>query len=701
MRVRFHPWELDLETAELTCDGRPVRLQPQPARVLVLLTRRAGSLVTREEIQRELWHHQSQVDFDQGLNYCIRQIRLALKDNADEPAYIETIPRRGYRFRAPVETTAQNVLEGGRASRKFRLLRLSWVAPLASVILAVGATAFVMRLSPGPAPLSRYAEITHDGMDKRGKTGSFGGPDAPLATDGSRIYFTEGSSDVSSLEQVSAGGGETAGIPVPFAMPQLLDYSPARSELLVAEHVDLVTEPPLWAVPVPAGSPHRLGDLKARDACWSPDGRDIALIQNREVFLANADGSGRRELASLPGPGWFPRWSPDGKRLRLTVVAPGSGSQSIWEMGSDGANLHPLLAGWNSPHAECCGNWTPDGKNFVFQATRNGKTEVWSLADGPGLSSLLKLASAPVQLTNGQMNSLAPAASRDGKKLYVMGQKLRGELVRYDARVRQFLPYLGGIAADFIAFSRDGEWMAYVDFPNGTLWRSRVDGTERLQLTFPPMEAMVPQWSPDGKRLVFYGIGAGVTRRIYIVGADGGTSEPASSESANEMSPSWSPDGNSVMFSDFPFSGGDPQNVAVHILDLRTKKVSVVPGSAGLFAPRWSPDGRYISASPPGGEGIMIFDFQTQRWEKVADGFGFMNFSADNQYLYFTRHEPTPAILRMRLSNRKVEEAATPGGIREGGRLAGLQFALAPDGAPVLLRDTGTQEIYATDLARR
>jgi Tol biopolymer transport system component len=465
--------------------------------------------------------------------------------------------------------------------------------------------------------------------------------------------------------------------------------------------VDLVTEPRLWAVPVPAGSPHRLGDLKARDACWSPDGRAIAYVQNREVFLAKTDGSGRRKLANLPGPGWAPRWSPDETRLRLTVVAAGSGSQSIWEMGSDGANLHPLLTDWNTLHAECCGNWTPDGKSFVFQARRNGKTEVWSLADGPGLLGFLKLASAPVQLTNGQMNSLAPVVGRDGKKLYVMGQKLRGELVRYDARARQFLPYLGGISADFIAFSRDREWMAYVDFPKGTLWRSRVDGTERLQLTFPPMEAMVPQWSPDGKRLVFYGIGAGAARRIYVVGADGGTPEPASSESANEMSPSWSPDGDSVMFSDFPFSGGDPQKVAVHILDLRTKKVSVVPGSAGMFAPRWSPDGRYISASPPGGQGLMIFDFQRQGWEKVADGFGFMSFSADCQYLYFMRHEPSPAILRILLSNRKIEEAASLGGIREGGRLAGLQFALAPDGAPVLLRDTGTQEIYATDLARR
>ena len=121
LRARFHQWELDLDSGELACDGQPLRLQPQPARVLSLLCRRAGSLVTREEIQRELWHMQSQVDFDQGLNYCVRQIRLVLKDNAQDPIYIETVPQARIPVpsngpRSPRMSSRQSVASSRRGS---------------------------------------------------------------------------------------------------------------------------------------------------------------------------------------------------------------------------------------------------------------------------------------------------------------------------------------------------------------------------------------------------------------------------------------------------------------------------------------------------------------------------------------------------------------------------------------------------------
>ena len=220
MRVRFHEWELDLDCGELAFSGKPVRLQPQPAKVLALLARRAGTLVLREEIQRELWHRQSQVDFDQGLNYCIRQIRVVLKDNAEEPTYIETVPRKGYRFRALVESVVSSessTLDAPAAappSQKQRIFRLAWIVPLAAVVLAVLLTNFLLRITSNRPAVATYSEITHDGLDKRGK--ALAGTDAPLATDGSRIYFTEGSNDQLSLMQVSARGGETAPIKSPF-----------------------------------------------------------------------------------------------------------------------------------------------------------------------------------------------------------------------------------------------------------------------------------------------------------------------------------------------------------------------------------------------------------------------------------------------------------------------------------------------------
>src|SRR5688572_24423809 len=101
--IRFGPFELAVETGELSRDGAPVRLQPQPAKVLALLASRPGELVTREEIQRRVWHGDTFVDFEHGVNFCIKEIRAALGDSARTPRYVETLPRRGYRFVAPVE----------------------------------------------------------------------------------------------------------------------------------------------------------------------------------------------------------------------------------------------------------------------------------------------------------------------------------------------------------------------------------------------------------------------------------------------------------------------------------------------------------------------------------------------------------------------------------------------------------------------
>jgi DNA-binding winged helix-turn-helix (wHTH) protein/tetratricopeptide (TPR) repeat protein len=101
--LRFGPFEVDIRGAELRRNGELVKLSPQPVRLLTLLAQRSGEVVTREEIKRELWCDGTHVDFDRGLNFCIRQIREALGDAAQTPRYVETLPRRGYRFVVPVE----------------------------------------------------------------------------------------------------------------------------------------------------------------------------------------------------------------------------------------------------------------------------------------------------------------------------------------------------------------------------------------------------------------------------------------------------------------------------------------------------------------------------------------------------------------------------------------------------------------------
>ena len=175
----------------------------------------------------------------------------------------------------------------------------------------------------------------------------------------------------------------------------------------------------------------------------------------------------------------------------------------LWEVSIDGTGLHHLLPGLNSPpNWECCGSWTSDGKYFVFRSRR----QIWAL---PRKSGLFESSPQPIQLTFSPLNLGPPLPSADGKKLFVVGRTFRGELVRYDAKSKQLTPFLGGISAEFAAFSNDGQWVAYVSFPEGALWRSKADGSERLQLTYPPSQASsrwdaCPRWSPDGKKIVFY-----------------------------------------------------------------------------------------------------------------------------------------------------------------------------------------------------
>jgi Tol biopolymer transport system component len=257
-------------------------------------------------------------------------------------------------------------------------------------------------------------------------------------------------------------------------------------------------------------------------------------VKDADLYLAKCDGSDERRLTTLPGRGWQPRWSPDGRHIRLTIFNVQPSTFSLWEVSPDGTGLRPLLAGWNGgngpgsgpaagPINVCCGSWTPDGRYFVFQASRGGRSEIWSMPGRPGLlGRLFPSIDAPSQVTNGQLSSLAPVFSPDGRTLFVIGQQLRGELEAFDARVGQFVPYLGGISADFVDFSRDGKWVAFVSYPEGTLWRSRVDGSERLQLTVAPMEATVPRWSPDGSQIAFYVIAGTKQQRLYLIGADGG-----------------------------------------------------------------------------------------------------------------------------------------------------------------------------------
>jgi len=732
--IKFEDFELDGRNYSLRRSGANLKLERIPMELLLLLAGRAGELVTREQIIEKLWGKDVYLDTENAINTAIRKIRLALGDDPAQPRFVQTVTGRGYRFIAAEasqsSTDSKNKLEeiqivpafaaasghtharvseltaeplrpddkstvfsirsGVKKGRPFAVLAVAVLSGSALGLIAMRSNSSVLRAS-------NYVQITNDGRAKQG----------PLLTDGLRLYFSEGTTTQRALAQVSTSGGETAILSNALETPYVMDIAPSRGELLAGSFspgpdktfVPVTSSPALWILSLPAGGARRAGGVIADDATWSPDGRSIAYGKSNALYRARSDGSAGMKLADLPGaPSWL-RWSRDGTRLRFTVTENNTGFSSIWEISVDGKNLRPILPSPDQAPSECCGNWTPDGKYFVFQSTRDGKTEIWAVKEKQGLFS--RWSSEPKQLTSGQMNSLAPVVSADGTKLYVIGQQLRGELARYDSKSREFVPFLSGISAEFLDFSRDGKWVTYVSFPSHSLWRSRVDGTERLQLTLPPMQATVPRWSPDGKRIVFFDTAPGKPWRIYLISSDGGVPEPVLNEQRDEMDPNWAPDGNSLIFSYFPlFQRAPPEKLGVYQVDLKTRNVTKYPGSDGLWVPRWSPDGRYVVARSLDSQSLKLFDSRTQAWTELVTGvyLGFMNWSADGRCVYYLRRGREPAVLRVRIADRKIEEVASLRNVRQTGFRGAVWMGLAPDDSPLLLRDIGTQEIYALDL---
>jgi Tol biopolymer transport system component len=295
-----------------------------------------------------------------------------------------------------------------------------------------------------------------------------------------------------------------------------------------------------------------------------------------------------------------------------------------------------------------------------------------------------------MRLTNGPLSYEDPLVSRDGKLIFAIGTKQRGEVVRYNLNSKQFQPFLSGISAFGLTFSNDGKWVAYASYPDHTLWRSRSDGTGRLQLTYPPMRVQYPFISPDGKRVVY----GNSDSETYVISMDRGV--PQKVIAKDSLAANWSPDGNLLVFTDLH----DAANLQLQILDLRTGARSVVPDSRGLVGGQWIGQNmlvaRQLVTSKP-----MVFDTKTQKWSDLLPKTTptiFVNWihSPDYKYLYFATGGTDPQISRVRVADRTLETITSLKDLQQAtGPDGNTQISVAPDGSPVFTRDIGTQEIYA------
>ena len=703
--LRFGLYEVDFASQELRKSGIRIKIQDQPFQILALLLERPGQIVTREEIQKRLWAGDTFVDFDLGLNSAVKKLRQALGDESDNPRFIETLYRRGYRFLAPVQnesptsaaitTISAQTSSGGNGAEAggYRISKQPerdalqqqnsiklLVYLLLPILLGLGLLGGYWLRPPSSPRITGYQQITRDGRQKYN-----------ITSDGERLYFGEYDSGHFGIAQVSATGGETSTLQTPFTHTMMAGITSDGSALLVGESHKMNKQALVWLLPLPTGAPRRLGDLVAESLAPFPEG--LLFSMSDGVYEAGADGGHAHRIFATNSTPLDLAVSSDGQKISFTLTDRRTGTSRIWVANRGGSNVYPLFPNEGDSERDCCAKWTPDGKHLLFERYRNGHNNIWVWTEREHWFNRQPQA---LQLTNGPLDFTAPYPSRDGKKIFAVGAQPRTELMGYDG-ASGFTSFLGGLSATDLAFSSDGQWVTYVTVPDGALWRSRVNGSERMQLTEPgKISAGLPRWSPDGKQIVFMGRMLSENWRAYLISANGGTFQDLVPEAAAGVDPGWTPDGNSIVLS---LTNLGPTGKGISVLDLQTRKVSDLPGAEHLFSPRVSPDGKYIAAITTDEKTLMLFDVSAQRWaEFVRMPIGYPCWSHNGQYLYFDSiFSEDPAFYRIRISDHKLERLVGLSGIRRFWGPLGEWAGLAPDDSPLITRDASNEEVYAVE----
>jgi serine/threonine protein kinase/Tol biopolymer transport system component len=558
------------------------------------------------------------------------------------------------------------------------------ISAIAAVVFAAFAAVVWSLAKPSlPPRVVEYAQIT-----RNGNIGGLAG------TDGSSLFFNV--YPLGPVGRVGIAGGDIATIPAGSNSPFATDVSSDGASLLLSSTSGI------FSMGTAGGLPRFITERRGVSSpAWSPDATSIAYSDRDEsLYSIKVDGTNDQKLVTGDGAISDIAWSPDGGRIRFTR------NRVLWEISSSGGNLHPVFPSWQGPEGQCCGRWTRNGDFYLFLAGGNNENgtnlgafeQIWALDERHSL--FMKASSPPYPLTSGPIHWGTPIPGRDARKIFAVGTTPRTELARFDANSKRIETYLGGISAEFLSFSSDGKQIAAVSYPDGILWRAKADGSERVQLTSPPIHPAVCRWSPDGTQILFTAKRDSGLAELYTVSSQGGTPRqllPAVEGTGREDG-YWSPDGRKIVFAVF-----NPQ-ASLAILDVSTGKANTIPGSDELFSPRWSPDGRFIAAMTiPVTTEIRLFDVQNQQWSTLArhqGSWGFPSWSRDGKFIYALRGPEPWSVDRISVPDGKQERIIDLTGTYLTGAV-GFWFGLDPNDVPLLLRDNGSSDIYSLTLDRR
>jgi len=743
----FGSYRLDPRDGVLYRGEERVPLTPKVFETLRTLVENSGRVVSKDELMQRVWPDTFVEEGNLTVNIFL--LRKELGEGTKGAKYIETVPKRGYRFVAPVrqvprvdmfaaerlEAEAPPVpagaiapafsagtpaavneapvlspehdkvvastteLHGGlpplaiqRAPTSSSFRERMAIAGL--LVIAASIVAWLVLRPAPPLKVTRVIQLTHIGTA------------VSVATDGARLYVNRTEAGRRGIVQFPIDGGEPVPLATPFRNVRILDIFPRRSELLVSSF-DTPGDPQLlWALPTVGGSPRRVGNVLCEGAKWSQDGKTIVFGgEDGALYVVNDDGANPRKLTDQGGR--VEEWSPDGRWVRFTRTNGATGGTTMWEIQLDGTHLRQFLPERQNPNSrwgegQCCGQWTPDGKLFLFREAFYPKVGLWAIQEKQGLLEFHR--PEPVEVYAAGFDILNFVVDPNGNRLFLVGQNDERELVRLDSRLRQFVPLLEGIGANAVRWSPGGEWLAYNAASTNCLWRAKPDGSERTQLTFPPMQVFSAAWSPDGKRLAFHSLPPGKLGKICLISSQGGTPEVLLADQMTvEDDPNWSGDGGTLMIHRFWVDkDGNTTRAAICQLELKTNRVTELPGSEDLGPPSWSPDGRYVAAQSGDFRKLMLFDFRSHKWTDLAHG-AFINapqWTHDSRFIVYqdAAAGEDQFIYRIPAAGGKAEEIAGRKNLLRADVNRFRLVSLDPNDQPVAVVIRRNADVYGLDL---
>jgi Tol biopolymer transport system component/DNA-binding winged helix-turn-helix (wHTH) protein len=695
--IKFGVFEVDLHKREVRKSGLKLRLRGQPFQVLSILLEHPGKIVTREEFQQRLWtNDETFVDFEHGLNAIVNRLREVLGDSPENPHFIETVPRRGYRWMVPVEGV-ENRSIGASARHKW----LSWAAVLVVIGLVGGVVIFVLSTSKTPEPALTSVPLT----------GRPGESSPSFSPDGNQVAFGRcEENDSKSHIYVKLIG--TDGPPLQLTNGPGSDGNPVWSPdgRFIAFLRDLRETAAILLIPALGGPAHKIAEVRLADIpgpilAWAPNGNSLVISRKDSpdgpaaLSVVAIDTGETRKLISPPSEAiggasgdTNPAFSPDGRTLafirtidlrpELYLLRVSDAVQPVGE-----AKRIPLgLLRCFAPA------WTEDGREIVISCEGQG---VWRI----GISGSDTRSGQPARLPFGD-NAYCPAISHRGHRLaYADGfghssiwrmAAPGGPSARNVPRASSFnRSFISSTRSDlFPHFSPDGRRIAFVSARSGNMeiWVCNSDGSSPVQLTsFHGPIVTTPRWSPDGRRIAFDSDTEGGFD-IWVIGADGGKPVRMTTHRANDGNPSWSHDGRWIYFDSnrtgeqqawkMPADGGD----AIQLT------------RDGAWAPLESPDGKFIyytknlgSSREPGGTSVWKVPLGGGQAAKVLEGLStYINLAILDKGIYFVPVPDAASVTSIQFLDLRTNQIRRIASIERpvGGDFAGL--AISPDGRWIL-----------------